>query len=78
MNKQEITATVNRLIEQARAGEAPQISSGVYLMTGADLNASRDEDDVTEDLIDDQLYIHTNDGVIEAVDNDDIAEIIKK
>lgn len=75
---QDVEAAVEKFIEQARAGEAPQISSGVYLMTGADLNASRDEDEVADDLIDDQLYIHTNDGVIEAVDNDDIAEIIKK
>lgn len=70
-----IMNNVDTLIEQALSGEAPQISSGVYLMTGADLNASRDEDDTTDDLIDDHLYIHTNDGHIQAVDRDDISRM---
>lgn len=68
---------IETLIEQARAGEAPQISSGVYLMTGADLIASIDPDDDKEHNLDEnQLYIHTNDGHIQAVDSDDISRMM--
>lgn len=59
-------------IAQARAGDSPEISDGVWLCLGSDLNASRDLDDESPLLIPDQLYIHTNDGYLAPVDAEDI------
>ena len=64
-------------ISQARSGDSPEISSGVWLCLGSDLNAIRDQDDESPLLIPDQLYIHTNDGVLYAADIEDVLNTIK-
>ena len=73
----EAQTKAEEFISQARSGDSPEISSGVWLCLGSDLNAIRDLDDESPLLIPDQLYIHTNDGVLYAADIEDVLNTIK-
>ena len=74
----EAETKAEEFIAQAKAGDSPKISSGVWLCLGSDLNSNRVQDDESPLLIPDQLYIHTNDGVLYAADAEDVLAIIKK
>ncbi|MFM5239858.1 hypothetical protein ACEUAP_21025 [Aeromonas veronii] len=74
------------LMQQAKNGESPEVGGdGRWLVMGTELIAMQEEHnrnvDEPEQMQDEEydpesFYVHTNDGVVECVDKDDIVEML--
>lgn len=75
------------LMQKAKNGESPEVSNGCWLAMGSELIAMQEEHnrnvDEPEQMQNDEFdpegfYVHTNDGVVECVDKDDIVEMLSR